>query len=235
LVGRLAAKQDPRTAEGGMSTELATNSEIISDFQNLQPEDVQKLSDREFVERMKNGVRTFSKLLQPFAEDFFRRFKESKKRKETFLGYKDLDRAAVNLTGYTARQLRNIAKGTPTPKRPAKLPKPLVPEEQKFREARRSLQEKVDAKHEAEARERELSELESELVATPPAKSVTAIVVRQHPVVPEVAKRDAQNLDEAIRILNLIVFAVGATATKKATKTAIQFLKSIGEFKAVNN
>jgi hypothetical protein len=157
---------------------------------------------------MKRGIRRLSNFLKPFAEDFFRRFKEAKKRKKPFLGYKNLDRAAVNLTGYTARQLRNIAKGTPTPKRPAKLPKPLPPEEKEYQARRRTLQEKVDAKHEAEARKRELSSLESELVATPPAKTVAAIVMRQSLVVPEVAKRDAQNLDEAVRILRLIVWAV---------------------------
>jgi hypothetical protein len=42
-----------------------TKSEIISDFANLQPEDVQKLGDRDFVDRMKQGIRTFSNLLQP--------------------------------------------------------------------------------------------------------------------------------------------------------------------------
>jgi len=222
-----------------MSTSIVeTNSEIISDIQNLQPEDVQKLSDCDFLKRMSVGIRTFSSLLQPFAVDFFRRFKESKKIKHAgsiqvklnpFLAYKDVERAAVNLTGYTARQLRNIAKGTPTPKRPAK-PKPLPPEEKKYREEKRSLQEKIDAKHETEARQRELNELKHELAATQPARPVTAIVVHKNPAVPEVAKRDAQNLDEAVRILRLIVWAVDAKATKKANKAAISFLKSIGQF-----
>jgi hypothetical protein len=148
-------------------------TEIISDLQSLQPEDVQSLSDGDFLERMLLGMRVFSKLLQPFAVDFFRRFKESKtNRKEfasldvklhPFLAYTNLDRAAVNLTGYSVRQLRNIAKGEPTPKKPAKQ---LPPEEKEFRRQKAALEAKVAANKAAANRTNILSSLESEVAVT---------------------------------------------------------------------
>jgi hypothetical protein len=62
-------------------------------------------------------------------------------------------------------------------------------------------------------------------------KSAAAVVVHKGPVVPEVAAKDAQNLDEAVRILLTFVWTTDEKAMKAVRKEAITFLKSIGQFK----
>jgi hypothetical protein len=217
-----------------VETALATQEEktqiilAFSDLTNIG--DVDKLTDENLFKHMKHGLRLTGQLLQPFCASFLRRFKQAKKETGSFHGFKDFDRAARAKTGYTGQQIRNLAAGTPTPVKKATV-KPLSAAEKKFRVDAQALQEKVDAAVTARIHARKLSEIESQ-AAQAAAASVSpavpvVIVSQQKPF----TANDATALDEAIVILQALVFTVGkSNFDKKDFKAAVAFLKSRNAF-----
>jgi len=113
-------EQIPDAAES-TSTALAVieDKEIISQsFSNLLTvRDIETLTDAALFTSMRDGLRLTVQLLQPFCVSFLKRFKTAKRSGKDFHGYTDFNDAAEKLTGYSGRQVRNLAAGTPTPEK----------------------------------------------------------------------------------------------------------------------
>jgi hypothetical protein len=243
----------PESAAINDTSALATiktkKSEIFSECTALAPvvqtveslaiptqKQVDALTDEEVAGGLRCGgtlVHVASKFLKAYAVSFLRRFKLAKKTKAKFCGeYRpNLDRACPELTGYSSRQIRNIADGTPTPK-----PNPkLSAEEKKFRADAKELQAQVDAavaerRHEKEMRNDGYTPAQKAAV-TPQAPAVP-VTVKQTPVNGDVAARDARDLDEAVALLRAMLYALPAgklsPELKAAKKAAVVFIESHG-------
>lgn len=156
---------------------------------------------------------------QDAAAEFLARFKQAKKSKQPFAGYKDFNRACANLIGYSGRQIRNIAAGTPTPKIKAAV-KPLTPEEKTYRAEKQALQDKIDLATAARVHARELSNLESQIAAPP-----SATVVAATPAVP-VTQKQLSEYNDAKKIQANEVKQLEAaveSADKRLTKTTAAY------------
>jgi hypothetical protein len=184
-----------------MKTALATkdeNREIISHIENETQLAVDGFSDEKLFRYMREVPRITAAVLQPLCASFIARFKKARSiGDKTFCGYKEFNRAAQNLVGYTGRQVRNLAAGTPTPVKKATV-KPLPAAEKKFRADAKALQEKVDVAVEAASRTKTLSNLESQLNSVGLAKPTV--------------KDDGPSLATAILLLREVAFADGIRA-----------------------
>jgi len=172
------------------STALAiieNNSEIFHTLTKVA--DVENLSDKALFVFMRNGLQLTSRLLRPFCVSFMARFKKAKADNKEFHGYTDFNRAAERLTGYSGRQIRNIAAGTPTPIKKATF-KPLSAAEKFARNEARKLQDQVDLASARAVASRNLSNAESHAAQT---ETPSAVVVL--PVVP-FSQKDASELKE---------------------------------------
>jgi hypothetical protein len=165
------------------------NSEVISHFSALtKVTDINKLSDATLFNFMRDGLRVTAQILRPFCASFIQRFKKAKADKKDFHGYTDFNRAAERLTGYSGRQVRNLAAGTPTPVKKATI-KPLSAAEKVRRNEARKLQDQVDIATARAVASRNLSNAESQAAQT---EMPSAVVV---PVIP-FSQKDASELKE---------------------------------------
>lgn len=154
-------------------------SEIISDFSAVveRVQDVDSLTDVALFTHMKEGLRISAQILKPLCVSFMRRFKKAKNEGKDFHGYTDFDRASERLTGYSGRQIRNLAAGTPTPIKKATV-KPLSAAEKLARLEVRKLQDKIDLATARAVASRNLSNAESRSaqVEAPSASPVVPVV-----------------------------------------------------------
>jgi hypothetical protein len=165
-------------------------SEIISAFSNLMEiTDADELTDTALFNCMRDGLRITVQILSPLCVSFMKRFKTAKRNGKDFHGYTDFDRAAERLTGYSGRQVRNLAAGTPTPIKKAAV-KQLTPAEKLARHEAQKLQDKIDLATAQAVAARNASNAESQaaLAKMPSASPVL-------PVVP-FSQQDANELKE---------------------------------------
>lgn len=169
-------------------------SEIISHFSELtKATDIDGLTDAALFNFMRDGLRVTAQILSPFCASFIKRFKKAKKEKHDFHGYTDFNRAAERLTGYSGRQVRNLAAGTRTPIKKATV-KPLSVAEKLARHEARKLQDKIDLATARAVASRNLSNAESQS-AQAEAPSASSIV----PVVP-VSQKEVNELKDFKKI-----------------------------------
>lgn len=170
-------------------------SEIISDFSAVvgHVQDVDSLTDTALFTHMKEGLRVTVQILQPLCMSFMKRFKKAKNDQKDFHGYTDFDRAAERLTGYSGRQVRNLAAGTPTPITKATV-KPLSAAEKLAKREARKLQDKIDLATARAVASRNLSNAESAAAQTE-APSASPVV----PVVP-VSQKEVNELKDFKKI-----------------------------------
>jgi len=139
-------------------------SEIISVFSNLtEIKDADKLTDAALFNCMRDGLRIAVQIMSPLCASFMKRFKTAKRNGKDFHGYKDFDRAAERLTGYSGRQVRNLAAGTPTPIKKASV-KQLTPAEKLARLEAERLQDNIDIATARAVAVRNASNVESQTV-----------------------------------------------------------------------
>jgi hypothetical protein len=139
-------EQIPEVAEStNAALAVIENKEIISQsFSNpLTVQDIDALTDAALFTSMRERLRLTVQLLQPFCVSFLKRFKTAKRSGNDFHGYTDFNDAAEKLTGYSGRQVRNLAAGTPTPIKKA-APQRLTPAEKLARLEAERLQDKID-------------------------------------------------------------------------------------------
>jgi hypothetical protein len=152
-------------------------SEIISHFSSLtQVVDIDGLTDAVLFTYMRAGLRLSVQILSPFCQSFIERFKKAKKEKKDFHGFTDFNRAAERLTGYSGRQVRNLAAGTPTPPKKA-VAKRLTEAEKITRDEARKLQEEQDIAEAQRQAARNRSNAESQAAQRETASPVSAIAV----------------------------------------------------------
>lgn len=170
-------------------------SEVISHFSNLtKVPDVDGLTDAALFTFMRDGLRLTVQVLSPFCVSFIQRFKKAKKAKQDFHGFTDFNRAAERLTGYSGRQIRNLAAGTPTPIKKATV-KRLTEAEKITRDEARKLQDKLDIASARAVAARNISTAESQAAQKEPPSVSPAI-----PVVP-VSQQEVNELKDFKKIL----------------------------------
>ncbi|MGA7792803.1 MAG: hypothetical protein WCA19_07155 [Candidatus Acidiferrales bacterium] len=152
-------------------------SEIISHFSSLtQVVDIDGLTDAVLFTYMRAGLRLSVQILSPFCQSFIERFKKAKKEKQDFHGFTDFNRAAERLTGYSGRQVRNLAAGTPTPPKKA-VANRLTEAEKITRDETRKLQEEQDIAEAQRQAARNRSNAESQAAQKKTVSPVSAISV----------------------------------------------------------
>jgi len=152
-------------------------SEIISHFSSLtKVVDIDGLTDAVLFTYMRAGLRLSVQILSPFCQSFIERFKKAKKEKKDFHGFTDFNRAAERLTGYSGRQVRNLAAGTPTPPKKA-VAKRLTEAEKITRDEARKLQEEQDIAEAQRQAARNRSNAESQSAQKEIVSPVSAISV----------------------------------------------------------
>jgi hypothetical protein len=152
-------------------------SEIISHFSSLtQVVDIDGLTDAVLFTYMRAGLRLSVQVLSPYCQSFIERFKKAKKEKKDFHGFTDFNRAAERLTGYSGRQVRNLAAGTPTPPKKA-VAKRLTEAEKITRDEARKLQEEQDIAEAQRQAARNRSNAESQAAQMEIVSPVSAISV----------------------------------------------------------
>ena len=211
-------------------------AEIISEFSGVvgRIQKVDELTDPELFRYMRVGLRISlritAEILRPLCASFMKRFKRAKKAGKDFHGHTDFDRAAEKLTGYSGRQVRNLAAGTPTPPRPKQLTaaKKLAQQEARRRQDQVDLANaRAVAIRKARTAESAVSDGESQAIPTSPVSPVPGRSVIPDPArttpapAPVAAAKEITRLSDAEEVNALLDYILKSIKVGTAPSVTI--------------